>query len=345
MGISAGMRPALGVLLLFAPTLVLGDSQKIPTTTPASQSLSLADTNDLIVSGGKAEAVEYLGRRAVRLITEAKDEVFALLKNLEFQDGTIEVDIALKTATPPGVRMPGFVGIAFRARTDVSHYDMFYLRPGNSQSSDQAMRNHSVQYVATPGFGWYALRREWPWTYESYAELKLQTWTKVKIEVHGRSARLFINGSENPSLVVNGLKGEDLKGGIALWGFSGEEAYFANLHVEHSKAEPVQNGGEPQGTWDVQFASDYGMYKGAMKLQREGEKVTGTWTGAFGSELPVHGTWRNGYVELSFGGTWPGEKPAPAVATLAGWIDGDSANGRMKVEGRADGQWTAVRAK
>ena len=34
---------------------------------------------------------------------------------------------------------------------------------------------------------------------------------------------------------------------------------------------------------------------------------------------------------------------APAVATLAGWFDGDSAGGRMKVEGRADGRWTATR--
>jgi hypothetical protein len=28
-----------------------------------------------------------------------------------------------------------------------------------------------------------------------------------------------------------------------------------------------------------------------------------------------------------------------------GWVDGDSAKGRMKVEGRADGRWNAVRKK
>jgi hypothetical protein len=33
----------------------------------------------------------------------------------------------------------------------------------------------------------------------------------------------------------------------------------------------------------------------------------------------------------------------PAVATLAGWIDGDSVSGRAKVEGKADGRWTATR--
>ena len=60
--------------------------------------------------------------------------------------------------------MPGFIGIVFRARPDASHYEMFYLRPGNSLSEDQAMRNHSVQYVSAPGFDWYKLRREWPWS-------------------------------------------------------------------------------------------------------------------------------------------------------------------------------------
>jgi hypothetical protein len=35
--------------------------------------------------------------------------------------------------------------------------------------------------------------------------------------------------SDQPGLVVDGLKGEDLRGGIALWGFPEEEAYFSGL--------------------------------------------------------------------------------------------------------------------
>ena len=82
---------------------------------------------------------------------------------------------------------------------------------------DQSMRNHSVQYTAEPNYGWNKLRRQWPWVYEAWANLKVETWTKIRIEVKGRSARLFVNGSEQPSLVVDGLKGDDLRGGIALW--------------------------------------------------------------------------------------------------------------------------------
>jgi hypothetical protein len=344
----SGLLHGAGAVLVAISTLLSANAQALrapATTTRAAQSFALTDGNDLIVTGGKAETVEYQGRKAVRLTTQSKEDVFAFLKGIQFQDGTIEADIAIKVTTPPGVRMPGFVGIAFRARTDGSHYDLFYLRPRNAHAEDQAMRNHSVQYVAAPGFDWYKLRREWPWIYESYADLLPEGWNKVKIEVHGRTAKLYVNGSENPSLIVNGLKGEDLQGGVALWGYPGEEAYFSNVKVIPAKAEAVTNGGEASGAWEVKFASDYGSYEGSMSLHRDGDAVKGTWSGAFGQDQPVSGTWRNGYVELTFNGRWPSEKPAPVTLTLAGWIDGDLATGRMKAEGRADGQWTALRKK
>ena len=69
------------------------------------------------------------------------------------------------------------------------------------------MRNHAVQYSAEPGFGWYKLRREWPFVYESYAEIEPEKWTHLKIEVAGRVARLYVNGSTKPSLVVDGAQG------------------------------------------------------------------------------------------------------------------------------------------
>jgi hypothetical protein len=336
------------VVIILPPKKVIAEEIQARPAGPSMQtarSFALTDLNDVVITGGKGEMVEYLGRKAVRLTTgPSSEQVFALLKGVAIQDGTIEADIALKTTTPPGVRMPGFVGIAFRAREDASHYELFYLRPGNSRSEDQAMRNHSVQYVSVPGYDWYPLRREWPWLYEAYAELRPEQWNRVKIEVHGRNAKLFVNGSENPSLMVNGLKGEDLRGGVALWGYAGEEAYFSNLRVTPAEPEAVTNGGEASGSWAVEFASDYGKYKGSMDLHREGGVVTGTWSGDFGNDRPIRGTWRNGYVELRFDGAWPKEE-APVTAILAGWVDGDSARGRMRVEGRADGQWTALRKK
>src|SRR5580693_741454 len=114
----------------------------LPTTN--AQTFDLSDATDLVPVNVKAAAAEYKGRKAV-LITRDVPKVgevfkngYALLKGVDFQDGTIEGEIALKiTALPGAPRMPGFVGIAFRARPDASRYDLFYLRPGNSTSDDQ----------------------------------------------------------------------------------------------------------------------------------------------------------------------------------------------------------------
>jgi hypothetical protein len=324
---------------------ILLASASVGQATSHAQTFALTDAKDLLLLNVKANPSEYKGRRAVRLTKDTEKDGFAFLRGTDFQDGAIEADIALKIITPPGVRMPGFVGVAFRARPDASRYELFYVRPGNSGSDDQAMRNHSVQYTSEPDFGWERLRRAWPWVYEGYADLKPETWTKIRIEVKGRAARLYLNGSEQPSLVVDGLKGQDLRGGVALWSYQGEEAYFANVRITHSTPSPVRNGADVSGKWQVRFSSDAGPFNGLLQLKRDSGTVTGTWSGDLGDARPVTGSWRNGYVELSFTAAVPRQpgNPASATATLAGWIDGDSASGRMRVEGQADGRWRATR--
>lgn len=80
--------------------------------------------------------------------------------------------------------------------------------------------------------------------------------------------------------------------------------------------------------------------KGTMNLARDNNKLSGTWSGDLGQQLPVRGTWRDGYVELAFTGTWR-DNAASTPTRLGGWIDNDSGRGRMKVEG----QWAAQRHK
>ncbi|HXB53245.1 MAG TPA: hypothetical protein VN461_00550 [Vicinamibacteria bacterium] len=327
---------------------VLAASCLFAQTSGPVQTFPLRDTTGLIAPKVKTEAVKYLGRECVRVTIEGEDHAgIALLPGTDFQDGVIEADIALKTTTPPGVRYPGFVGIAFRVRPDASHYELFYLRPGNSAAADQAMRNHSVQYVSEPGFGWYRLRREWPWVYESHADLAMETWTRIRVEVTGRAATLYLNGSTKPSLVVDGLKGEDLHGAVGLWGFTDEEAYFSNVRITRAVPQNLKNGSDVAGSWEMRYSSDAGGMGASMELHRDGNRVKGTWSGPLGEGREITGTWRDGYVELSFGGDWPKESrqgaPGPVTAFLTGWIDGDSGKGRMRVEGRSDGAWAAKR--
>jgi hypothetical protein len=130
---SAALRQqvqSLGLsLLALAGTASFAQLTQAGNASLVKQTFPLADTTAIVVSGGKAEPMEYLGRKAIRLTTEKDNDIFAFVNGTAIQDGTIDVDIAVKITTPPGIRMPGFTGIAFRARPDGSRYDMFYLRP------------------------------------------------------------------------------------------------------------------------------------------------------------------------------------------------------------------------
>jgi hypothetical protein len=69
--------------------------------------------------------------------------------------------------------------------------------------------------------------------YESYTDLIPGQWAQMKIEVAGSRARLYVNGAEQPTLIVNDLKQSSVKGAIALWVGPGSIAHFADLKVTH----------------------------------------------------------------------------------------------------------------
>jgi hypothetical protein len=85
--------------------------------------------------------------------------------------------------------------------------------------------------ISFPDFPWQRLRKEFPEKYESYADLVPGEWTKVKIEVRGDKAHLYVHGAEQPALLVNDLKQGQSQGGIALWVGPGTVAHFSNLRV------------------------------------------------------------------------------------------------------------------
>ena len=94
-----------------------------------------------------------------------------------------------------------------------------------------------MQYISFPEFPWQKLRKETPSKYEAYVDLVPGEWNKVKIEVRGRKARLYVNGAEQPTLIVNDLKHGVSKGGIALWVGPGTVAHFSNLRVTLSSRD------------------------------------------------------------------------------------------------------------
>lgn len=223
--------------MAFASTVLL---TSIPIIGPATQSGSQKSADlaldNLELHNVKAESATYLGRRAMRITDAAPEGLddagrFAVVPGTSFQDGTIEVNLSGDTAPNAPENLRGFVGIAFRVTPDRSHFECFYLRPKNGRSEDQLQRNHSAQYISMPGFGWQKLRTESPGKYESYVDLVPGQWTRVKIQVAGSRASLYVNGAAQPTLTVNDLKQPPVTGAVALWVGVGTIAHFSGLRV------------------------------------------------------------------------------------------------------------------
>ena len=193
-------------------------SQTIDRLTP--KSVSLAQTN-------------FKGRNATRVLANpdaVNASSYALVRDAVFGDGVIEVDLAGQPAAGAGEGARGFIGIAFRIQSD-GRYEYIYLRPTNGRADDQVRRNHSTQYSSYPDFDFARSRKEAPEKYESYVDLQPGVWTKFRIEVEGRKARLYVHGAEQPCLIVDDLKLDPHDGGVALWVGPGTEGYFSNLKI------------------------------------------------------------------------------------------------------------------
>jgi len=223
-------------LLCSGLLLTAAFAQAAPPSSPPTSKGQLDAPAALEVVNGKTETTTYRGRRAVHLLPLPGHEtgdgsMLAILKGTDFKDGAIEVEVA--GAPRPGAEpsMKGFIGIAFRVQSQGSPFELIYLRPSNGRAPDQLTRNHSAQYVSDPDFGWERLRKETPGKYESYVDLEPGAWTRMRIEVSGTTARLYVNGASQPCLIVNDLKRGESHGPIALWAHETTEAYFSNLTI------------------------------------------------------------------------------------------------------------------
>src|SRR5258708_3999446 len=195
--------------------------------------LAAQSADRLVAKNVSIAQTNYKGRSAVQVIATpgaANATSYALVKDVSFRDGAIEVDLAGQPAAGAFAAARGFIGIAFRFQDDGS-FEYIFLRPTNGRADDQIRRNHSTQYSSYPDFGFARSRQEAPEKYESYVDLQPGVWTKYKIEVEGRKTRLYVHGAEQPCLIVNDLKLEPRGGGVALWVGPGTEGYFSNLKI------------------------------------------------------------------------------------------------------------------
>lgn len=180
------------------------------------------------------------GKKAVRVVKSAAvkeddEATYVKINDFTFENGVIEVEVLSRLLPDAPAHARGFIGLAFRINQDDSKFESIYVRPTNSTANDQLRRNRTVQYFSYPNFKFTHSRASAPGQYESYAPIAIDEWIKLKIEVHGDQAKLFINGSKQPYLIVNDLKmGADQSGSLGLFVDIGTEGFFRNLKVSQT---------------------------------------------------------------------------------------------------------------
>ncbi|MCP4727889.1 MAG: SMP-30/gluconolactonase/LRE family protein [bacterium] len=179
-------------LLVFA-TSVFGQSEIIE-----------FDSDRWDIQFGRVE--EYLGQKSLW--------GRANLKDVEFENGVIEYDVAFE-----GGRC--FGGILFRIQ-DAGNAENFYMRPHKSNLPDALQ----FQSIINGQSSWQLYSNE---GFAEAAEIPHKEWIHVKMEISGTHVRVFFNNSEEPAIEIDDLKREPAKGGITVAGPGNKLAHFANF--------------------------------------------------------------------------------------------------------------------
>lgn len=182
--------------------------------------LTTLATRDFISSGWRLPAgaamVHFEGEESLFM-----EKGVALLTDTEMQDGTLEVDIADDNGR-------GFGGLVFH-HNGKGTYEEIYLRLHKSGQPD------AVQYtpVFHHSFSWQLYADQ-----QAAVSFQPQSWTHLKVEVKGNSARVFLNHGPEPVLVVQDLKVQNqTSGSIGLMALGG--AYFSNFQFTPASPTPA----------------------------------------------------------------------------------------------------------
>jgi hypothetical protein len=159
---------------------------------------------------------------------------YARLVGMEdFENGTIEVKMYSQIQDPPPYPgVAGFIGVYFRIKEDDSAFEGIYVRPKVGRVNNQLFRNHAVQYMSYPHAKFDTLRKSYPpGSYEGSAPVALKEWIKMRIEVNGETAEMFINDLKYSSFIVDKMLGKNRIGGVGLYVDIGTIGYFKDLKV------------------------------------------------------------------------------------------------------------------
>ena len=185
----------------------------------------LVKNKNIIVFNRSITLLDEKSYKGIRLSRDYGEGI-AWLKGVEFSNGIIEFD-----ARGEDVEGHSFVGIAFHAK-DNDTFDAIYLRPFRFNEADDAMRSHSIQYIALPTYTWRVLREKFPNKFEHAIDPSPDpnAWVHVRIVIKDSTISTYINGNKEPSLVcekVNTIS----SGAVGFYVADTSGGDFANLTI------------------------------------------------------------------------------------------------------------------
>ncbi len=186
------------LIFLLAAVLVAGSAN-------AQEDVIEFDSDRWVVENG--EMVNLFGRRC---FTGA-----GYLRDVEFENGVIEVDLAVD-----GSR--SYPGLIFRLQSPTD-YERVYLRPHRA-----GLYPDAIQYtpVINGIAGWQLYNGG---GYTAGAEIPSGEWMHLKLEVSGSQARLFLDGEPEPALAMSHLAHGASRGSVGVLGPRDGTACFSNF--------------------------------------------------------------------------------------------------------------------
>ncbi|MCZ8134462.1 MAG: hypothetical protein O9252_03035 [Algoriphagus sp.] len=195
---------------------------------------------EFALSHVKASVVQLDGEEVLRIMRDmdsfpfekgVDEPTFAKLTDLNLENGSVEVKVLSRLLPNAPAFARGFIGLAYRINADNSAYESIYIRPTNGRAEDQIRRNHSVQYYAYPEYKFDRLRKEFPEQFETYTDMGLDEWITMRVEFKDKSAKLYLNGQEQPTFLIKEMLGSSKTGSIGLWVEVGTEGFFKELKI------------------------------------------------------------------------------------------------------------------
>lgn len=213
------MRKTSGllVIVILSMTVLSFGQQKMNLATALQEQQIKAVNRTLSLYENHPGAVE---------MNAAEGDGLAVLKEIAFESGTIEVELL-------GENNPGksFIGLAFNIQEE-ENFEAIYFRPFNFVATEQSRKDHMVQYVNHPEYTWYKLREERTMEFENEipAPPDPDDWFKAIIKVSEKSVEVYVDSKTEPVLKVERLT-SNKSDKIGLWVGNGSSGRFRSLVI------------------------------------------------------------------------------------------------------------------